>query len=150
MASRLTTVLIALLAISLLSCSCLGTADIRREQQQTASAMDDEADGLYLALERVAADRGIPLTRRDPIARRLTSDWIDEADQVQRRYYLSVINQAGLLALRVHIDRRRSFVEQGVEHFEDLPRSAETIEEENAMLQEAYRLWQTGAADHDP
>lgn len=140
--------LLGLLCLGAVHCSS-PSSRVRSDLEQSAQLQAD-ADALYRALESVVVDRELPLERRDPAVRRLTSSWIRESDDSRRRYYLTVILQPGVLALRVHIARERLVQSEPVEIWESLPSDEASLEEENDIIADVYQSWLSGDFDDPP
>ncbi len=124
-----------------IQCTCSSFSSTDRTSADLQVDLYEEADVLFLAFERVALENNIPVARRDPDDRRLTSEWIDEGDNTRRRYFLSVLVHPAGLALRANIVQETCV--EGVQPcWQDIERTDEVAEEEAILIEEAYEYWQ--------
>jgi hypothetical protein len=134
---------VGLLATALLG-ACASAADVQARQDAAWAAVESDADGLFAALEAVAAQRALPIDRRDAQRRRLTSFWMAEGEssEVRRRYFLAVILHPEGLALHARIAReQRLRGEHGDEVWSALEPTEAVTAEQQAIIEEAYARW---------
>ena len=82
------------------------------------------------------------MARRDETRRRLTSDWIDETDDIRRRYFLSVLLYSAGLAIRVHIVREELHQGDEGEVWTEIAPSDEVSAEETAIIGAVHQRWE--------
>ena len=122
--------------------ACASTPDIRERQEADRAALEADADNLFEALEAAAGARDLPISRRDDVGRRLSTDWLEEDTSTRRRYFLSVFIHPAGLVVRANIVREAQSSGEGDEGiWRELPRTEAVAAEEGAIVEEAHEIW---------